>query len=188
MKSGYKFFLYTFIITLVIISVFRIFNLTLYLDITVLIVALLVGVLRGLSLKFSYKFFLYGMLTVLVIIGIPQFLNLPTYLDIILLILALLFGGISWIKKFKPNNNILGVLSLLTVLLSIVFSLINSFVTGPNVNMALDVKVITVLSVFGLFFAIVSKKLWFIVTGILLNGAVLIVAYYLLLAIGISEP
>jgi len=45
-----------------------------------------------------------------------------------------------------------------------------------------------VLSVLGIIFAIASKKLWFIITGIILNGAVLVFAYFLLLAMGISEP
>ncbi len=59
---------------------------------------------------------------------------------------------------------------------------------GPNANLTLSISVFTVLSVLGIIFAIVSRKLWFVITGIILNGAVLIFAYFLLLAAGISEP
>ncbi|MDY0393950.1 hypothetical protein RWE15_05055 [Virgibacillus halophilus] len=83
------------------------------------------------------------------------------------------------------KKNKLGILSLLTVAISIIFFFI---VRGPNVNIILVVSVFTGLSVLGMIFAIISKKLWFIITGILLNGAVLGSAYFLLLAVGISEP
>ena len=83
------------------------------------------------------------------------------------------------------NKNILGVLSVLTVAISIIFFFI---FRGPNANLTLGINVFTVLSVLGIIFAILSKKLWFIITGILLNGAVLVFVYFLLLAVGISEP
>jgi len=83
------------------------------------------------------------------------------------------------------NKNILGVLSVLTVAISIIFFFI---IRGPNANLTLGINVFTVLSVLGIIFAILSKKLWFIITGILLNGAVLVFVYFLLLAVGISEP
>lgn len=82
------------------------------------------------------------------------------------------------------NKNILGVLSVLTVAISIIFFFI---IRGPNANLTLGISVFTVLSVLGIIFAILSKQLWFIITGILLNGAVLVFVYFLLLAVGISE-
>lgn len=83
------------------------------------------------------------------------------------------------------NRNILGVLSVLTVAISIIFFFI---IRGPNANLTLGISVFTVLSVLGIIFAITSKKMWFMITGIILNGAVLVVVYFLLLAVGISEP
>lgn len=83
------------------------------------------------------------------------------------------------------KKNILGTLSLLTVLMSIIFFFI---IRGPNANLTLGISVFTVLSALGIIFAITSKKMWFIIMGIILNGAVLVFAYFLLLAIGISEP
>lgn len=88
-------------------------------------------------------------------------------------------GGFPLNKK-----DILGALSIITVLISIIFFFI---VRGPNANLTLGISVFTVLSVLGIIFAITSKKLWFIITGIILNGAVLVFAYLLLLAMGISE-
>ncbi|WP_337970586.1 hypothetical protein, partial [Virgibacillus salexigens] len=61
-------------------------------------------------------------------------------------------------------------------------------IRGPNANLSLGISVFTVLSVLGIIFAALSKKLWFIIAGILLNSGVLVFAYFLLLAIGISEP
>lgn len=87
--------------------------------------------------------------------------------------------------KKKKEKNILGVLSLLTVAISIFFFFI---IRGPNANLTLGISVFTVLSVLGIIFAILSKKLWFVITGIILNVAVLVFAYFLLLALGISEP
>uniref|UniRef100_UPI00351A75D2 hypothetical protein n=1 Tax=Virgibacillus salexigens TaxID=61016 RepID=UPI00351A75D2 len=73
----------------------------------------------------------------------------------------------------------------LTVAISVIFFFI---IRGPNANLSLGISVFTVLSVLGIIFAALSKKLWFIIAGILLNGGVLVFAYFLLLAIGISEP
>ncbi|WP_254901196.1 hypothetical protein [Tuberibacillus sp. Marseille-P3662] len=85
----------------------------------------------------------------------------------------------------KRAKDLLGVLSLLTAVINVIFC----FVTrGPNANLTLVISVFTVLSVVGIIFAIISKKLWFIIIGIILNGAVLGFAYFLLLAVGISEP
>ena len=78
----------------------------------------------------------------------------------------------------------LGVLSLSTVAISIIFFFI---FRGPNANLTLGISVFTVLSLIGIIFAILSKKLGFIISGIILNAAVLVFAYLLLLAVGISE-
>ena len=83
------------------------------------------------------------------------------------------------------KKNVLGILSILTVVMSVVFFLI---IRGPNADLTLAIRVLTVLSVMGILFAILSKKLWLMMTGILLNGAVLVVVYLLLLAVGISGP
>lgn len=85
----------------------------------------------------------------------------------------------------KGTKNIFGLLSILTVIISVIFFFI---MRGPNVNLSLVISVFTGLSVLGIIFAIVSKKSWFVITGIVLNGGVLIIAYFLLLAVGISEP
>lgn len=83
------------------------------------------------------------------------------------------------------KSNTLGVLSILTVIISIIFFFI---IRGPNANLAVGISVFTVLSIVGIIFAVVSKKLWFVIIGIALNSAVLVFAYFLLLAVGISEP
>lgn len=83
------------------------------------------------------------------------------------------------------KKNILGCLSILTVLLSVIFFFI---VRGPNANLTLGVSVFTALSILGIIFAITSKKSRFIITGIILNGVVLVAAFFLLIAMGVSEP
>lgn len=83
------------------------------------------------------------------------------------------------------KKDVLGTMSIVTVLISIIFFLI---IRGPNTNITLGISVFTILSVLGIIFAIASKKLWFILTGIIANGAVLVFAYFLFLAMGISEP
>ena len=94
----------------------------------------------------------------------------------------LIFGGVILNKRTK---NILGILSILTVIVSIIFFFL---IRGPNADLTLGISVFTVLSILGIIFAILSKKRWFIITGVILNGAVLVFAYFLLLAVGISEP
>lgn len=87
-------------------------------------------------------------------------------------------------RRDQPlKKETLGSLSILTFLISVVFFLI---VRGPEASIGLAVIVFTVLSLLGIIFAIVSKNIWFMITGIVLNGAVLVAAYFLLLAIGIS--
>nr|WP_114351825.1 hypothetical protein [Saliterribacillus persicus] len=79
----------------------------------------------------------------------------------------------------------MGILSIVTVVVCIIFFFV---VRGPNVNLPLVIGVLISFSVLGIIFAIISKKLWFMITGIILNSAVLVVAYLLLIAVGISEP
>lgn len=80
---------------------------------------------------------------------------------------------------------ILGVSSILTALISIVFFFI---IRGPNANLTVTISVFAVLSILGINFAITSKQWWFIASGIILNGAVLAFSYFLVLAVGISGP
>lgn len=87
----------------------------------------------------------------------------------------------------------LGMLSILSVIVSIIF-----FYTkrGPNADIYFAITVFSVLSVTGIILAVVS--LWLVKghksksligsIGVIANVAVLVVAYLLLLAMGISEP
>lgn len=59
---------------------------------------------------------------------------------------------------------------------------------GPNVNLPLVVTVGTSLSIIGIVCAVLSKKIIAGTSGFVLNGGVLIVMFFLLLAMGISEP
>ena len=83
------------------------------------------------------------------------------------------------------NRNLWGILSFVTVIISTFFFFISR---GPNADITMIVIVFTVLSILGIIFAITSKRLVFIIIGILLNAGVLIFTYFLLLAIGISGP
>lgn len=85
----------------------------------------------------------------------------------------------------ENTKSTIGKLSILTVIINIVFFFI---IRGPNASLTLLISVFTVLSTLGIIFAVISKKWSFIIAGIVLNGAVLIIAYFLLLATGISEP
>ena len=83
------------------------------------------------------------------------------------------------------KKSITGFLSILTVIISVIFFFI---MRGSNANLMWIIGVFTGHSILGIIFAITSKKLWFVITGIVLNGAVLVIAFFLLLAVGISEP
>lgn len=83
----------------------------------------------------------------------------------------------------KQRKNLYGVLSILTVVISILFFYITR---GPNASLTLAVIVLTALSVLGIIFAIISEKLRFIIVGSILNGAVFVYAYFLFIAVGIS--
>ncbi|MYL50024.1 hypothetical protein GLV98_11045 [Halobacillus litoralis] len=59
---------------------------------------------------------------------------------------------------------------------------------GPDVNLPLMVTVESSLSIIGIVCAVLSKKIIAGTAGFVLNGGVLIVMFFLLLAMGISEP
>lgn len=89
----------------------------------------------------------------------------------------------------KKVGNIIGVGSILTVIISIVFFYNER---GPNANIYSIIIVLTTLSVIGLLLTIISwkmsKYLIIFILGLIGNGIVLVAAYLLLLAMGISEP
>ncbi|WP_405097098.1 hypothetical protein [Oceanobacillus sp. FSL H7-0719] len=89
----------------------------------------------------------------------------------------------------RKVGNILGISSILTVIISIIFFLIER---GPNSDIYLIIIVFSILSILGILFAIFSWKmsryLTFLIIGLIGNGLVLVVAFFLRLAMGISEP
>nr|WP_124010642.1 hypothetical protein [Salinicoccus roseus] len=72
---------------------------------------------------------------------------------------------------------------MLTAVISILFLLITR---GPNTSLISIIIVFTVFSVLGIIFAIISKNLWFIIIGIILNGTILVYAFFLFVALGIG--
>ncbi|MBP0726288.1 hypothetical protein J5Y03_14095 [Bacillus sp. RG28] len=70
------------------------------------------------------------------------------------------------------------------VVLNVIFFFI---IRGPNANIYLGISIFSILSLIGIVFAILSRKLPFIVFGIFFNGVVLLFAYFLLMAMGIGE-
>lgn len=58
---------------------------------------------------------------------------------------------------------------------------------GPDANVLLGVILFSIFSVLGIAFAILSKNGVSIIIGVILNGGVLVFAFFLMLAIGISE-
>lgn len=89
----------------------------------------------------------------------------------------------------RKVGSIFGVMSILTVIICIIIFFI---VRGPNVDIQFVVTSHITLGIIGILFAIISwfmsKRILFLIIGLLGNIAVLIVAYFLLLALGISEP
>ncbi|BCB04041.1 hypothetical protein [Bacillus sp. KH172YL63] len=79
--------------------------------------------------------------------------------------------------------NKLGVTSILMVLSSVVVFFI---LRGPNANLTLAIGILTTLSVIGILLAIASKQLVSGIIGVLLNSAVLVFSFFLLLAKGIG--
>ncbi|GGA64905.1 hypothetical protein [Salinicoccus roseus] len=83
----------------------------------------------------------------------------------------------------KKRGKVFGFLSILTAVISILFLLITR---GPNTSLISIIIVFTVFSVLGIIFAIISKNLWFIIIGIILNGTILVYAFFLFVALGIG--
>ncbi|WP_246289186.1 hypothetical protein [Bacillus haikouensis] len=75
------------------------------------------------------------------------------------------------------------ILSFLMVGLSVVFFFI---IRGPDADLVLAVCTFAGLSILGIIFALVSKRWIPAIIGTLLNGAVLVFAFFLLLASGIG--
>ena len=84
----------------------------------------------------------------------------------------------------KGLKNIFGALSIWTVVVSVIFLF---RISRPSVNLTLVITELTLLSISGIIFAILSKKRWFIIPGIILNAAVLVLTYFLLFVVGIGE-
>ncbi|KAA0743786.1 hypothetical protein DN389_19025 [Bacillus sp. AY3-1] len=57
---------------------------------------------------------------------------------------------------------------------------------GPNANLTLIIAILAILSLLGILFAIASKNWSFGIVGTALNGVILVVVYFLLLAKGIG--
>lgn len=76
-----------------------------------------------------------------------------------------------------------GIFSLLTVAASIISFFI---LRGPNADLPLAIIILGSLSLLGIIFAVISKRWLSGVIGVLLNGAVLVCVYFLLLAYGIA--
>ncbi|MGN4717855.1 hypothetical protein ACTFQ7_18755 [Bacillus cereus group sp. MYBK226-2] len=57
---------------------------------------------------------------------------------------------------------------------------------GPNANLTLVISILGILSLLGIIFAIESKNWLFGIIGTVLNGLILVVVYFLLLAKGIG--
>ncbi|MEI2315992.1 hypothetical protein [Bacillus paramobilis] len=57
---------------------------------------------------------------------------------------------------------------------------------GPNANLTLIIAILAILSLLGILFAIASKNWLFGIVGTVLNGVILVVVYFLLLAKGIG--
>ncbi|MEG7842913.1 hypothetical protein [Bacillus mobilis] len=57
---------------------------------------------------------------------------------------------------------------------------------GPNANLTLIVAILAPLALLGIIFAIASKNWLFGIVGTALNGVILVVVYFLLLAKGIG--
>ncbi|HDR7718170.1 hypothetical protein VSY18_10590 [Bacillus albus] len=57
---------------------------------------------------------------------------------------------------------------------------------GLNANLTLIIAILSILSLLGIIFAIASKNWLFGIGGTVLNGVILVVVYFLLLAKGIG--
>jgi predicted membrane channel-forming protein YqfA (hemolysin III family) len=79
--------------------------------------------------------------------------------------------------------NKLGFLSILMVIASMISFLI---IRGPNANLVMAIIILGTLSLFGIVFALLSKKWLSGIAGVLLNGVVLVFVFFLVLAWGIA--
>lgn len=79
--------------------------------------------------------------------------------------------------------NKLGFLSFLMAIASIVAFFI---IRGPNANLMMAIILLGILSLFGIVFAVLSKKWLSGIFGVLLNGGVLVFVFFLVLARGIA--
>lgn len=79
--------------------------------------------------------------------------------------------------------NKFGIFSFLTFIASVFSFLV---LRGPNVNLSLVIVILGTLSLLGIVFAIVSKQWLSGIIGTVLNGGVLVIVYFLLLAKGIA--
>ncbi|WP_433773735.1 hypothetical protein [Bacillus wiedmannii] len=57
---------------------------------------------------------------------------------------------------------------------------------GPNANLTLIIAILSILSLLGIIFAIASKNWLFGIVGTALNGVILVVVYFLLIAKGVG--
>ncbi|MCU5462335.1 hypothetical protein OCA96_22170 [Bacillus cereus] len=57
---------------------------------------------------------------------------------------------------------------------------------GPHANLTLIITILAILSLLGILFAIASKNWLFGIVGTALNGVIIVVVYFLLLAKGIG--
>ncbi|RIU91362.1 hypothetical protein [Oceanobacillus picturae] len=87
----------------------------------------------------------------------------------------------------KKTGMILGIASLLMVFICFIIFLFR----GPNPNIHIDATIFIVLSAIGIVLAIFSwirsKRLTFLIIGLLGNGVVMGFGFLLLLAMGLSE-
>ncbi len=89
----------------------------------------------------------------------------------------------------RKAGTVLGVLSLLPLLISILFFYNQR---GPNADISMFITLYGILAIIGIIFTItswvMSKRKIFLVIGLLGNSLLLAMTYLLLLAMGISEP
>ena len=79
--------------------------------------------------------------------------------------------------------NKLGFLSFIMVIASIIAFFI---IRGPNANLMMAITILGIFSLFGIVFAILSKKWLSGILGVLLNGGILVFVFLLVLARGIA--
>lgn len=89
----------------------------------------------------------------------------------------------------RKTGNILGISSIITVIISIIIFFIDR---GPNADIYFIIKIFGAFSIIGILLAVfswvISKRVVYLIIGILGNGLVLAYGFLLLIAMGISEP